>query len=68
MFFAFYKHILRIQSVFTYFKHFFGGPEMGAFFLGSLFSSFLTAEIFEKASGVGNHVLCCVKQLSDKRS
>ena len=24
---------------------------MGAFFLGSLFSSFFTAEIFEKASG-----------------
>ena len=23
---------------------------------------------FEKASGVGNHILCCVKQLSDKRS
>jgi len=41
---------------------------MGAFFLGSLFFSFFTAEIFENASEVWNPVLYCVKRLSDKRS
>ena len=68
MFFAFYKHILRIQPVFTYFKRLFLVPKEVPFSVGSPFSSFLTAEISEKASEVGNPVLCCVKQLSDKRS
>ena len=68
MFFAFYKQILRIQPVFTYFKRLFLVPKWVSFSGGSSFFSFLTAEIFEKASGEGIPVLCCVKQLSDKRS
>ena len=51
---------LHILSVYFWFRN--------GSFLGFLFSSFLTAEISEKASGVGNPVLWCVKQLSDKRS
>ena len=68
MFSAFYKHILRIQPVFTYFKRLFLVPKGVPFSGGSPFSSFLTAEIFENASRVWNSVLYCVKQLSDKRS
>ena len=53
MFFAFYKHILRIRSDFTYFKRLFSVPKEVPFFLGSHFFSFLTAEIFEKRVGEG---------------
>ena len=51
MFFAFYKHILRVWPVFTYFKRLFLVPKWVPFFLGSYFFSFLTAEIFEKRVG-----------------
>ena len=68
MFFAFYKHILRIQPAFTYFKRLFSVPKWVPFSGGSNFPHFLPLKSLKKQVGVGNPVLCCVKQLSDKRS
>ena len=51
MFFAFYKHILRIQPVFTYFKRLFLVPKWVSFFRGPLFPLFLPPKSLKKRVG-----------------
>ena len=51
MFFAFYKHILRIQPVFTYFKRLFLVPKWVSFFRGPFFPLFLPLKSLKKRVG-----------------
>ena len=53
MFFAFYKHILRIQPVFTYFKRLFLVPKWVPFSGGSNFPYFLPLKSLKKRVGYG---------------
>ena len=53
MFFAFYKHILRIQCVFTYFKRLILVPKWVLFLKGSLFPLFLPLKSLKKRVGYG---------------
>ena len=53
MFFAIYKHILRIQPVFTYFKRLFLVPKWVPFFRGPLFPLFLPLKSLKKRVGYG---------------
>ena len=53
MFFAFYKHILRIQSIFTYFKHLFLDPKWVLFFRVPFFPHFLPLKSLKKRVGLG---------------
>ena len=53
MFFAFYKHILRVQPVFTYFKRLFLVPKWVPFLKGSLFPLFLPLKSLKKRVGYG---------------
>ena len=70
MFFAFYKHILRIRPVFTYFKRLFLVPKWVPFFSGPLFPLFLPLKSLEKRVGKGFlscFVLnnCQIKEVND---
>ena len=53
MFFAFYKHILRIQPVFTYFKRLFLVPKGVSFQEGPFFPLFLPLKSLKKRVGYG---------------
>ena len=59
VFFAFYKHILRIQPVFTYFKRLFLVPKWVPFFRGPLFPLFLLLKSLKNRVGRESRLMLC---------